>query len=157
MPQPNNHRAHLASRPGGDAFEQQARRWLRAVSRRARRAVEPLIVQRTYAMQRQTPGGETAKKPPDAKKDAGEVVTEGLKTVAEQAKDNNPQVKKLIIDPIKRSAQGTNGTALDTGEKAATIGFGAATVGPGEAARCSLRPGAPANSWKVSIWLRRSR
>jgi hypothetical protein len=79
------------------------------------------------AIQRQTPGGDTGKKPPE-KKDAGEVVVEGLKTVAEQAADNNPQVKKVIIDPIKDQLKGQWGR-LGSGEKAATIGLGAATLG----------------------------
>jgi len=51
-------------------------------------------------IQYQTPESETEKKPPE-KKEAGEVVVEGLKIVAEQAADNNPQVKKVIIEPIK--------------------------------------------------------
>jgi hypothetical protein len=79
------------------------------------------------AIQRETPGSDTGKKPPE-KKDAGEVVAEGLKTVAEQAADNNPQVKKVIIDPIKNRLKGEWGR-LGTGEKAATIGLGAATLG----------------------------
>jgi hypothetical protein len=79
------------------------------------------------AIRRQTPGDDTGKKPPE-KKDAGEVVAEGLKTVAEQAADNNPQVKKVLIDPIKDRLKGQWGR-LGTGEKAATIGLGAATLG----------------------------
>jgi Domain of unknown function (DUF4157) len=79
------------------------------------------------AIQRQTPGGDTGKKLPE-KKDAGEVVVEGLKTVAEQAADDNPQVKKVIIDPIKDRLKGQWGR-LGTGEKAATIGLGAGTLG----------------------------
>jgi hypothetical protein len=34
-----------------------------------------------------------------------------LKTVAEQAKDNNPQVKKVIIEPIEKSSK-ANGITL---------------------------------------------
>ena len=80
-----------------------------------------------HAIQRQTPGGDTGKKLPE-KKDAGEVVVEGLKTVAEQAADDNPQVKKVIIDPIKDKLKGQWGR-LGTGEKVATIGLGAGTLG----------------------------
>jgi len=78
-------------------------------------------------IQRQTPGGDVENKPPE-KKEAGEVVAEGVKTVAEQAVDNNPQVKKVIIDPIKDRLKG-QWSRLGTGEKAATIGLGAATIG----------------------------
>ena len=79
------------------------------------------------ALQRQTPTGDAEKKPPE-KQDAGQVLVEGLKTVAEQAKDNNTKVKKVIIDPIKDRLKG-EWNRLATGEKAATIGFGAATLG----------------------------
>jgi uncharacterized protein DUF4157 len=79
------------------------------------------------ALQRETSGSETEKKPPE-KKEAGEVIAEGLKTVAEQAADNNPQVKKIIIEPIKDKLKG-EWNRLGTGEKAATIGLGAATLG----------------------------
>jgi hypothetical protein len=64
----------------------------------------------------------------EKKKDAGEVVAEGLKTVAEQAKDNNPQVKKEIIEPMKKWGKG-KWEGLSTGEKAAGISFGVATIG----------------------------
>jgi Domain of unknown function (DUF4157) len=79
------------------------------------------------AVQRQTPGSDKEEKPAE-KKDAGEVVTEGLKTVAEQASDNNPQVKKLVIDPIKKQLTG-QWDRLGPGEEATGIGFGAATLG----------------------------
>ncbi len=79
------------------------------------------------AVQRETPGSDAEKKPPE-KKDAGEVVVEGLKTVAEQAADNNPKVKKVILDPIKDRLKG-GWNRLGTGEKAATIGVGAASLG----------------------------
>lgn len=79
------------------------------------------------AIQRETPGGEAEKKPPE-KKEAGEAVAEGLKTVAAQAADNNPQVKKVIIEPVKEKLKG-EWNRLGTGEKAATIGLGAATLG----------------------------
>ena len=79
------------------------------------------------AIQRETPSGDAEKKPPE-KKETGEVVAEGLKTVAEQATDNNSQVKKVIIEPIKDRLKG-EWNRLGTGEKAVTIGLGAATVG----------------------------
>lgn len=78
------------------------------------------------AIQRQTPGGDAEKKPPE-KKDAGDVITEGLATVAEQAADNNPKVKKVIIDPIKDKLK-LEWDRLGTGAKGAIIGGGAATV-----------------------------
>ena len=77
-------------------------------------------------IQREAPAGDV-EKPPE-KKDDGEVIAEGLKTVAEQAADNNPQVKKAIIEPIKDRLKG-QWNRLGTGEKAATIGVGAATLG----------------------------
>ena len=79
------------------------------------------------ALQRETSGSETEKKPPE-KKEAGEVIAEGLKTVAEQAADNNPQVKKVIIEPIKDKLK-SEWNRLGSGEKVATIGLGAATLG----------------------------
>jgi hypothetical protein len=78
-------------------------------------------------IQRETPGSDAEKKPPE-KKESGEVVVEGLKTVAEQAADNNPQVKKVIIDPIKDRLKG-EWNRLGTSGQAATIGLGAATLG----------------------------
>ena len=79
------------------------------------------------AVQRQTPGSDTENKPAE-KKDAGEIIAEGFKTVAEQASDNNPQVKKFVIDPIKKQLTG-QWNRLGPGEKAAGIGFGVATLG----------------------------
>lgn len=81
----------------------------------------------TSLIQRQTPENDPAKKPPE-KKEAGEVVVEGLKTVAEQAADENPQVKKVIIEPLKGKLKG-EWNRLGSGEKATVIGFGAATLG----------------------------
>ncbi|MCX6047080.1 MAG: DUF4157 domain-containing protein [Chloroflexi bacterium] len=79
------------------------------------------------ALQRETPGSEAEKKPAE-QQEAGEVVAEGLKTVAAQAADNNPQVKKAIIDPIKDQLKG-QWNRLGTGEKAATVGLGAIGLG----------------------------
>lgn len=64
----------------------------------------------------------------EEKKDAGEVIAEGLKTVAEQAKDNNPQVKKEIIKPLEKWGKG-KWESLSTGEKTAGVSFGVATIG----------------------------
>jgi hypothetical protein len=64
----------------------------------------------------------------EKKNDAGEVVAEGLKTVAEQAKDNNPQVKKKIIEPLEKWGK-SKWESLSTGEKATGISFGVATIG----------------------------
>lgn len=69
-----------------------------------------------------------AKNSGEEKKDASEVVAEGLKVVAEQAKDNNPQVKKEIIAPLEKWGK-SKWEGLSTGEKAAGISFGAATIG----------------------------
>ena len=109
----------------GDAFEQEAD----AVAGRvmAGERASALLTPGRPALQRQTPGDNAEKKPPE-KKEAGEVVAEGLKTVAAQAADNNPQVKKVIIDPIKDQLKG-QWNRLGTGEKAATVGLGAATLG----------------------------
>jgi hypothetical protein len=86
------------------------------------------------AIQRAPPAGPAA--PEDradpAKADekaasAGEVITEGLKTVADKAKDD-PKVKKEIIEPFKKEATRRWGS-LSGGDKAATVAFGAATYG----------------------------
>jgi hypothetical protein len=107
-----------------DSFEREAN--AAAVRVTAGVPANGLLTSSGAAIQRQTPS-DVEKKPPE-KKEAGEVITEGLKTVAEQAADNNPKVKKVIIDPIKDRLKGEWGR-LDTGEKAATIGLGAASLG----------------------------
>jgi len=109
----------------GDAFEQEADATARRVVAGAQAG--EALTSRELAIQRQTPGSETEEKPPE-KKEAGEVVAEGMKTVAEQAKDNNSKVKTVLIDPIKDRLKGEWGR-LSTGEKATTIGFGAGTLG----------------------------
>ncbi|HHJ18437.1 MAG TPA: DUF4157 domain-containing protein, partial [Gammaproteobacteria bacterium] len=78
------------------------------------------------AIQRQAAAGKTEKKA--EKTEAGEVILKGLKTVAKQAKDNNPKVKKLVIDPLKTQLK-NKWNQLGTGDKAVAIGFGAGTVG----------------------------
>lgn len=59
--------------------------------------------------------------------DEPDPVTEGLKTVAEQAKDNE-KVKKIILDPLKQKAE-AQWDRLSGGEKAGLVGFGAMTYG----------------------------
>ena len=109
----------------GDAFEQEAD----VAAGRVMAGAHPSesLTPNRPTIQRETPGGDAEKKPSE-KKEAGEVVAEGLKTVAEQAMDNNPQVKKVIIEPIKDQLKG-QWKRFDTGEKAATISLGVATLG----------------------------
>jgi hypothetical protein len=108
-----------------DAFEREADAMAEQIT--ASGGASGSLTTSQLAIQRQTPEGGTGKKPPE-KKDGGEVVVEGLKTVAEQAADDNPQVRKVIIDPIKDRVKG-EWNRLRTGEKAATIGLGAAALG----------------------------
>lgn len=109
----------------GDALEQEADVTVGRVMAdgRASETLTPIL----SALQRETPGGDAEEKSPE-KKEAGEVIAEGLKIVAEQAADNNPQVKKVIIEPIKDKLKG-EWKRLGAGEKAATIGLGVATLG----------------------------
>lgn len=58
---------------------------------------------------------------------ASEALTEGVKTVVEQAKDNEG-VKQTLLDPAKRYALG-QWNQLGTGEKVGVAGFGAGTYG----------------------------
>jgi len=58
--------------------------------------------------------------------DAGKVIVEGLKTVGEQAKDNNPKVKKKVIEPLKKYAK-QKWSSLSGTEKGVLIGHGAVT------------------------------
>ena len=109
----------------GDAFEQEADAVAGRVMAGAHASAS--LTPSHPTIQRETPGGDAEKKPPE-KKEPGEVITEGLTTVAGQAVDNNPQVKKVIIDPIKDRLKG-QWNRLGTGEKATTIGLGAATLG----------------------------
>ncbi len=90
----------------GDAFEQEAETAAERVM--AGEPLSGLLTSSGLAVQRQAPADNSEKKPPE-KKEAGEVIAEGLKTVAEQAADNNPQVKKVIIDPSRTSLK-ANGT-----------------------------------------------
>lgn len=67
-----------------------------------------------------------AAKPAEADQ-AADVLAEGVKTVVEQAKENEG-VKSVLLDPAKRYALG-QWNRLGTGEKAAVGGFGAGTYG----------------------------
>lgn len=78
------------------------------------------------ALQRQ-PREEGAPAAPEVG-DAGEVIAEGLQTVAEQARDNNPAVKTVVIEPLKREARRRWGQ-LSAGEQGTVIGFGAGSAG----------------------------
>lgn len=108
----------------GDALEQEADAAAGRVMVGA--FARPSLAPGRPALQRETPTGDIEKKPPEKKE--GEVIAEGVKTAAEQLVDNNPQVKKVIIEPIKDRLKG-HWNRLGTGEKAATIGLGAATLG----------------------------
>lgn len=109
----------------GDAFEHEADAAAEHVMAGAQ--ASEWLTSRDLSIQREAPGGDAEKKHPE-KKEAGEVIADGLKIVAEQAADNNPQVKKVIIDPIKDQLK-REWDRLGTGEQAATIGLGAATLG----------------------------
>jgi hypothetical protein len=61
--------------------------------------------------------------------DGADALEEGLKTVAEKVQENE-KVKSELLEPAKRYALRRWGT-LGGGEKAAVIGFGAATYGLG--------------------------
>jgi hypothetical protein len=115
----------LAINSAGDAHEREAD----AVAARimAGSSAGPVGTAAPPLLQRQTPENDPEKKPAE-QKEAGEVIAEGLKTVAEQAADENPQVKKVIIEPLKGKLKG-EWNRLRTGEKATVIGFGAATLG----------------------------
>lgn len=115
----------LTINPPGDAFEQEADAAAQHVMTGEHPA--PSLSMGDRAIQRQTPASDPEKKPPE-KKEAGDVLVEGLKVVAEQAKDNNPQVKKVLIDPVKDRLK-LEWNRLGTGEKAGMVGFGAATLG----------------------------
>ena len=112
------------SRPG-DPFEREADAAAGRVMAGARAGESHSSSE--FAIQRETPGSDIERKPPE-KQGAGEALVEGLKTVAEQAMDNNPKVKKVIVDPITDQLKG-EWNRLGIGGQAATIGLGAATLG----------------------------
>jgi len=113
-------RGALSVNAPGDVFEDEADAAARSVlaGSHARIAAAP----RCPTMQRQGPADEQQKA-----KDAPDAITDGLKTVAEQAADNNPKVKQVVIEPLKQRAKGEWGR-LSGGEKAAVIGWGAGTL-----------------------------
>jgi hypothetical protein len=106
-----------------DTFEQEADAAARSVVAGSRPHI--LAAPGCPTMQRQGPADEQQKA--KEAKDAPDAITEGLKTVAEQAADNNPKVKKLVIEPLKQRAKGEWGR-LSGGEKAAVIGWGAGAL-----------------------------
>jgi len=70
---------------------------------------------------------QTAAKPEE--KSDGEIIAEGLKTVAEQAAKKE-EVKKKVIEPLEKEAKG-RWEELGTGGKVGVVGFGAASWGLG--------------------------
>lgn len=80
-----------------------------------------------FSVQRQPTGSGDAPAADEKKKEAGDVVVEGAKVALEQAKDNNPLVKKKLIEPLKLTLE-RKWDALAGGEKALVGGFGAGTV-----------------------------
>jgi hypothetical protein len=115
----------LAINPPGDAFEREADA-AAGLSAEGPGVSRPMAPARP-GLQRETPASGTEPKSKE-EKDAGEVVAEGVKTVAEQATDNNPKVKKTIVEPIKDRLKG-QWNRLSTGEKATAVSFGVATLG----------------------------
>lgn len=77
--------------------------------------------------QRQPSGSDDSQGKQEDKKEAGDVVVEGAKVAGEQAIDNNPKVKKEIIEPLKLTLK-QKWDALPGGEKALVGGFGAGTL-----------------------------
>jgi hypothetical protein len=59
--------------------------------------------------------------------DPGQVLLGGLTTVAEQARDNNPEVKHRLIEPLTLRA-GREWGRVPGGDRAGLIGFGAGTL-----------------------------
>ncbi|MGW5241053.1 eCIS core domain-containing protein [Monashia sp. NPDC004114] len=59
--------------------------------------------------------------------DPGQVLVGGLSTIADQAKDNNPEVRRRLIEPLTLRA-GREFGRLSGGEQAGLIGFGAGTL-----------------------------
>ncbi|GAB3047258.1 hypothetical protein GCM10027053_01370 [Intrasporangium mesophilum] len=59
--------------------------------------------------------------------DPGQVLLGGLSTIADQAKDNNPEVRRRLIEPLTLRARSQFGR-LSGGEQAGLIGFGAGTL-----------------------------
>jgi hypothetical protein len=108
----------------GDVHERQAD--LAAARVMAGQAVGAILTPAPPMIQREEP----AAAKPEEKKEPAEIVAEGLKVVADQATENNPALKKLVLEPLKLELKGRFGQ-LSTGEKAATISLGAATLGIG--------------------------
>ncbi len=79
------------------------------------------VAQDSGVLRREEP--QAAKKEDEDK--TGEVIVEGLKTVAKEAAKNE-KVKEKVIDPVKKEAE-SQWKALGTGEKVGVAGFGAGT------------------------------
>jgi hypothetical protein len=108
----------------GDRFEREADAAARLVAAGGSAHISP--ASGAPAIQREPPASDDEKKA--EKQDAGDVIVEGLKTVADQAVDNNPKVKTVVVEPIKKQAKG-QWNKLSTGEKVGVIGWGAGTLG----------------------------
>jgi hypothetical protein len=113
----------LAQSQPGDVYETEADAVAERVTRGAP-AGNISNVTSTPMVQRQDKDLKTGTKQDEKKKEAGSAIGEGLKTVAEQAVDNNEKVKKNFVEPAKR--QWNN---LGTVDKTVAIGWGAGTVG----------------------------
>jgi hypothetical protein len=122
----NPWRHNLAINEHDDAFEQEANAMAKHVMAGTSPKEESLAKGR-LAIQRDTPASDSEKKA-QGKEEPADAIVDGLKTVADQAMDNNPKVKKVILAPIEDKLKG-KWDRLSTGEKAATIGWGAATLG----------------------------
>lgn len=77
-------------------------------------------------LRRENGQGETKK---EEETSAGDVIVEGLKVVAEKAKDKK-EIKEKVLKPIEDKAKAEFGE-LSTGEKVGVVSFGAATYGMG--------------------------
>ncbi len=117
-----NQSGDLHVRPPGDTFEQQADATANQVLR-GKDASGPFL-NSPPSVQRESPQGDTKK---EEEKDTGEIVAEGMKTVAEQAKDNNPAVKK-ILDNLESKLK-LKWEGLHPAEKAAMASWGVGTIG----------------------------
>jgi hypothetical protein len=120
----------LAVSQAGDAHERQADAAAARVM--AGQPVGPILTPAAAAIQRDGPAAPAAaaEPKPEEKKEAGEIIVDGLKVVADQASENNPALKAKVIEPLKLELKGRFGQ-LSGGEKATVVGFGAATLGIG--------------------------
>jgi hypothetical protein len=103
----------------GDRFEREADAAAQRITAGGSAHVEP--ASGVPGIQRDGPATDEQKKP------AEDPIVDGLKTVAEQAVDNNPKVKTVVIEPLKKYAKG-QWDQLSGGQKAGVIGWGAGTL-----------------------------